>query len=85
MHEGSSHVELPQDEVCKIPDADPRFVRLIYYDPLGEHTFEKRVPIGVHMADQQVDLLREGRAWFRSSRLRLVKPTPTTPFSSSGS
>lgn len=72
-------LEVPYDEVCKLPDPDPRFVRLVYYDPSGDHTFEKRLPIAADMAGQQLDLLREGRIWYFSERSKRLKLIPRHP------
>lgn len=58
------------DEVCKMPDEDPFFVRLVYYNADGKHTFSRRVPRSVDIERHQAELLTEGRQYHTDRQRR---------------
>lgn len=71
-----------RDEVCVLPDPDPIWRRLVYYTSDGKPSWEKRVPISANMADQQLELLREGREWHakrRQNRIHLMRQDRPEP------
>ncbi len=67
-----AHPLPPHDVVRMLPDSRSRRVRLVYYDSHGVDTFERVVPRDCNLADHQVELLREGRAWEAARRRRIV-------------